>query len=212
MGRRDDIINCALELANKQGLAALAMRAIAETLSISPGNLTYHFATKEDLVTALYQQVQQTNNQVLAAAAQHPPTYQGFYDTLIDITLHQWKYRCIYLSSYNDLMRIKELHDANKEAATTRRMRFEAVIDRLIESGVMKKNMDDRLKDSLFVNSAILGKFWIQEYQANYSHLPLKKALHLFSSSHMDSFLGTYTKKGLQQRDTFIKQKMKKKT
>ena len=208
MSRRDDIIKCALKIANKQGLAALAMRTIAETLSISPGNLTYHFATKEDLVTALYKQVQQTNNQVLAAAAQHPPTYEGLYNTLIDITHHQWKYRCIYLSSYNDLMRIKELRDANRKATTTRRLRFDTVINRLIESGVMKKDMGDQLKESLFVNSAILGKFWIQEYQTNYSHLSLTKALHFFSTSHMNSFLGIYTIKGLLQRDIFIKQKM----
>ena len=37
----------------KSGRRGLTMRAVAESAGISPGNLTYHFASKQDLIEAL---------------------------------------------------------------------------------------------------------------------------------------------------------------
>lgn len=50
---RDQILVTARRLFNEQGYARVTMRALADTLGISVGNLTYHFARKQDIVDAL---------------------------------------------------------------------------------------------------------------------------------------------------------------
>lgn len=51
--RREEILNIAQDLFNKYGYEKVTMREIAEALAISPGNLTYYFPKKIDILTAL---------------------------------------------------------------------------------------------------------------------------------------------------------------
>jgi len=44
------IIKTAIQLFNKNGVANVRVQDIAVTASISPGNLTYHYKTKKDLM------------------------------------------------------------------------------------------------------------------------------------------------------------------
>ena len=53
---REKILAVSLRLFNEQGYRNVTMRAIADALSISVGNLTYHFAKKQDIVAALKQE------------------------------------------------------------------------------------------------------------------------------------------------------------
>lgn len=54
---REKILAVSLRLFNEQGYRNVTMRAIADALSISVGNLTYHFAKKQDIVAALMDDV-----------------------------------------------------------------------------------------------------------------------------------------------------------
>ena len=54
---REKILAVSLRLFNEQGYRSVTMRAIADSLSISVGNLTYHFAKKQDIVSALMDDV-----------------------------------------------------------------------------------------------------------------------------------------------------------
>ena len=54
---REKILAVSLRLFNERGYRSVTMRAIADSLSISVGNLTYHFAKKQDIVAALMDDV-----------------------------------------------------------------------------------------------------------------------------------------------------------
>lgn len=56
MNTKEKIIDCAIELFNKQGLSFTSMRDIASACNMSLGNLTYHFHKKEDLIAAIMNQ------------------------------------------------------------------------------------------------------------------------------------------------------------
>lgn len=51
---KEKIIKTAIHLFNLQGVGNVRIQDIAETASISPGNLTYHFKTKKELMKAIY--------------------------------------------------------------------------------------------------------------------------------------------------------------
>lgn len=48
------ILDSALQLFNNQGIPNVSMREIADAAAISPGNLTYHFKRKNEIVDTLY--------------------------------------------------------------------------------------------------------------------------------------------------------------
>ena len=50
------ILTAAAQLFEQQGYRSVSMRAIAASLGISVGNLTYHFPHKQDIATALAEQ------------------------------------------------------------------------------------------------------------------------------------------------------------
>jgi len=50
---RDRILDTARDLFNRHGFHQVTLRQIADALHISPGNLTYHFPHKTDIVQAL---------------------------------------------------------------------------------------------------------------------------------------------------------------
>ena len=51
---KSKIIVGAIELYNKHGFSNVSFLKIAESLSLSPGNVTYHFPKKDDLMSAIY--------------------------------------------------------------------------------------------------------------------------------------------------------------
>ena len=50
---KERILAASLALFNERGYGNVTMRMIADSLSISVGNLTYHFPKKQDIVNAL---------------------------------------------------------------------------------------------------------------------------------------------------------------
>ena len=57
MKTRDKIIHTALGLFNEQGTKAVTTNHIAAAVGISPGNLYYHFRNKEDIIRAIFEQM-----------------------------------------------------------------------------------------------------------------------------------------------------------
>ena len=53
VSRKEEILSTAIKLFNKDGFGAVSLYDIAKEMTISRGNLTYHFKTKEDILKAL---------------------------------------------------------------------------------------------------------------------------------------------------------------
>ncbi len=57
---RDRILDASRQLFNDKGYAATTLAEIAATVGIAPGNLSYHFPTKVDLVSALEERLRRS--------------------------------------------------------------------------------------------------------------------------------------------------------
>jgi len=54
---RDKIIHTSIQFFNEQGTKAVSTNHIASAIGISPGNLYYHFRNMEDIIRAIFEQM-----------------------------------------------------------------------------------------------------------------------------------------------------------
>lgn len=59
------ILEHARQAFNERGVSAVGVREIAKKLGLSPGNVSYHFPTKQDLVLALIEEMHAQNDATL---------------------------------------------------------------------------------------------------------------------------------------------------
>lgn len=55
--KKQELINKSIELFNARGFHEVSIKDISDALGISPGNFTYHFTRKTDLLAAIQQQM-----------------------------------------------------------------------------------------------------------------------------------------------------------
>lgn len=95
MKTRDKIIDCALQLFNEQGTKAVSTNHIAAATGISPGNLYYHFRNKEDIIRAIFEQMDAygLEQYFLIFNELQPGTLEAIEQTFVMIQKFNWRYR-----------------------------------------------------------------------------------------------------------------------
>ncbi len=90
---KSKIIEKATELFNEHGYENVSMRDISECLSISPGNLTYHYKKKTDI---LYEIIQLLMKEYKKKQYTPEITLSEFNDILLEVSDHQSRYAFYY--------------------------------------------------------------------------------------------------------------------
>ena len=130
---------------NERGVGAVGVREIARELDLSPGNVSYHYPTKEALITALMRDAHARNN----ALVERPPPGEGFEQVLAIVhgfmrrdVENQWFVRDLagLLVSFPDLRPLQV------EMQRARDVRTERLLGRLAEAGLLDP---DRVKQRL---------------------------------------------------------------
>ena len=93
---RDRILLRSLELFNDAGERTVTTNHIAAALNISPGNLYYHFRSKEDIIYEIFLNYEKSMIQALSVPENHTITYGekiGYFESIF----HQlWDYRFLH--------------------------------------------------------------------------------------------------------------------
>lgn len=190
------IIDQAILLLNEQGFANLRLQQLAKAMSISAGNLTYHFPRKEALVEALYEQFS-SDLSMITKEFKTPADLRSIESQLLAFYNFQQRYRFLYL----DLL---ELNRSYPALAIRHQKHIQAQIDGIlntfifnIDSGFLKR-MEENVYQQLAHQFWMTIVFWSVQMELRGQ----KNAPHAMIKATSDLLAPYLTTKG----KTFLKQ------
>ena len=135
---QEKVLDMSMNLFNQHGIEAVSLSQISQALGISPGNLTYHYHRKADLIAShiarFRQQLEQGVESIRVGAS--PEIFGSAYLQLLQLTL---QYRFLFISAnyilHNELVAFdayERLIEDNKQALIRQ-------FDRLIDAGIVTR-------------------------------------------------------------------------
>jgi len=175
-GNRARIIEASLELFNERGAHAVSTNHIAAHLSISPGNLYYHFANREEIVRAIFPQAAEAVYVTLPVARDREVTAAdvGRYHLTGIETL--WRFRFFFRDLDELFSRDPLLAESFGELQRWLIGQFNVLLERLIQQGQMRR--PDFVEDlpRLATNAFILWTNWIRYLTSARGELDIRYA------------------------------------
>jgi AcrR family transcriptional regulator len=158
---RQRILATARALFTERGLHRVGVRDIARALELSPGNLAYHFPTKDDLVSALASELHELNARTVFARLPDDFSVVTLYETAILAMKNMLEYRFLLLSYADVVTASPELQQVEAALAQKRRSRENDVIERLIRGGLLDRKSYAPRAERLHEQGQILSTGWL---------------------------------------------------
>ena len=154
------IVLKAVELFNEKGFSNVSFLKIAQSLSLSPGNVTYHFPKKDDLMNAVYLHFQQEILKSLPLKVDEI-NLSSLHNQIGDFFKLQNNLKFFY-SDLVDIVRgypkIAELHKLHIDNQISR---LHDVLNEFSRSGRLKKYESSNLYTFLSRQLWLTGSFWL---------------------------------------------------
>jgi AcrR family transcriptional regulator len=158
---RQRILDTARELFNERGLHRVGVRDIARAVGMSPGNLGYHFPTKDDLVAALVLELHRLNARTVFAELPASFSLLGLYRAAVWAMRNILRYRFIQLS-YVDAMTVSaELSEMETTLWVKRRRRNQTMMDLLARSGHLDARKFGARAEYLHEQGQMISSGWL---------------------------------------------------
>jgi AcrR family transcriptional regulator len=131
------VLDMSADMFNRYGIEAVSFGQIAEALKISPGNLTYHFKKKTDLIGTHITDFEQRLKESVESLPPNPSPeiFTAAYINLLELTL---QYRFLFIGAnyiiQNDLVSV----DRYDELIDTTKSSFIKQISQLAMDGLIK--------------------------------------------------------------------------
>ena len=154
------ILETAIRLFNEEGYVNVSIRDIANTLKISPGNLTYYYKKKNDLIKAIFDlQYREYRDMKLSACND----LEGLNAILKKMMQHQKKY-AFYFHNIVEIPRLyPELSHLQMKIFTEFRDLFKASLLNLDKRGIVRPEVSRDRYDDLGFALLSLALFWNQQ-------------------------------------------------
>jgi len=197
MKTNEKIVDKALTLFNEKGVDQVSSLEISQSLNISYGNLTYHYKKKDDIVLALYAQMQQSLNTSINRLVQcifEETFYPKLVNEIFDVI---WNYRFIYLNINSLMNQFEFICESEKSYYATRIKILNRAKKYLIQEGYLKPEINNNY-ESLIQNLNMILYAWITDAKLFYEGDEDKK-IDIYVSLFYNVALTHVTEKGLKR-------------
>lgn len=159
------IAEVTLELFNRYGEPNVSTTVISAELNISPGNLYYHFASKDTLVNHLFDQYEVAMLALLEAAPDVQDTEDAWF-FLHSLFEHIWAYRFLYRDLNNLLSGNRHLETHFHGVLERKTQALRLMLESLAAAGLM--HIDPDSIETLSASMAVMVTYWLSyEYVRN---------------------------------------------
>ncbi len=156
---RERILEASLRLFNEFGEPNVTTTVVADDLNISPGNLYYHFHSKDEIVNALFAEFEQEIEETLAAPARRAPNVEDMWLFLHLLFEAIWKYRFLYRDLDDLLSRNRLLEVHFKQILAHKVKTAAALCEGLVATGEMQASRGEL--QALATNMAVIATYWL---------------------------------------------------
>ena len=133
------ILDTALILLNEQGMSQVSQRTISDHLKISPGNLTYHYKKKTEIIEALYFELVEKMNNAFSSFKELSDNLnllikssEGLFDIL-------YQYRFFFIDIVQILRTYETIATHYRQLQEVRKEQFKGMIDQLLEQKIIRE-------------------------------------------------------------------------
>jgi AcrR family transcriptional regulator len=192
---RQRLLLRARELFNEHGLERIGVRELARDLGLSPGNVSYYFARKEDLVRALMDELRELNDRTFS---QYPrePTLEAFLRGYRVMFANHHEYRFLQRAIVHLVEAYPELADEYGKTERTRRRGLAETMAALRDAGELGAELDERGIARLVGMCSLVSRFWLSEYRVSYEGEPLDRVIAHYLALLAQAFLPVATARG----------------
>lgn len=156
---KERILETALALFNRLGEPSVTPSAIAEEMGISPGNLHYHFPSKEKIVEALFTAFRAEIEHTLAAPETRPSDVEDVWLFLHLVFEAIWKYRFIYRDITDLASRYRLVERQFRLVLAYKQTTAATILRGLVASGRMTASPADI--EALAANMSLIATWWL---------------------------------------------------
>ncbi|SKB40984.1 transcriptional regulator, TetR family [Sphingobacterium nematocida] len=193
MNTSDKILDAARNLFNENGIRNTTTRHIASSMSISPGNLHYHFKHTEDIVIALFRQLTDWYDGIVDEVQELPMERLEDLTSTLELVYEQVdKFRFLFIHFVEISIWIPEIKNDYAKLIAKREGQFKTWLRNLQDQGVLLP-LDDLEEEQLVKKLFIVGDFWIS-HNALFKQYTGEEAKRDFVST-MLSILSPHCKK-----------------
>jgi len=156
---RERILETALAMFNQFGEPSVATTSIAFEMGISPGNLYYHYHSKEDIIADLFAAFRREIETTLAAPEQRLPNAEDCWLFLHLVFEAIWRFRFIY-RDINDLVARYHVIEVQFRRILAHKIRVaEQILAGLVKGGQMRASEAEI--PTLAQNIVLVASYWM---------------------------------------------------
>ncbi len=162
------ILEAALPLLNRFGEPNVSTTLIAAELGMSPGNLHYHYPTKDSLINALFDHYEQALTPLLDATegVRHVEDAWLFFHMLFELI---WQYRFLYRDLNDLLSKNRKLETEFQLVLKHKAAAVQGVLNGLGLHGAAQ--LDPREGDAVATSMVVVLTYWLSyEYVCDPRH------------------------------------------
>lgn len=152
------ILEVALDRFNRFGEPNVSTTLIAAELSISPGNLYYHYPAKEELINCLFDRYQHSTNELLHAAGDVRDVEDAWF-FMHSLFERIWQYRFLYRDLNHLLSRNRRLETQFQALLANTTNAIKALLASLSRSRAV--TIDLREVDPTATSMVVVLSYWL---------------------------------------------------
>jgi AcrR family transcriptional regulator len=161
MNTKERIIETAIVLFNEQGTAAVSTNHLASALSMSPGNLYYHFRNKEEIIRAILERMIARWEALYEFPEERAPRLTDVQQLVTENFLLVWDYRFFYRELSALVQRDPVLKERYQQIRRERLARLEALVQRFVSAPSPRSPQTPASVSNLAKLCWLISDYWL---------------------------------------------------